>query len=79
MYNIDGLNKKQVALLDKLWNFESLMDVLEFLDTLEGTERKECETLIELLQLAITDADVENCVTFKEANNIIKKFTLGTK
>jgi hypothetical protein len=55
MIEIQGLNPKQMALADIMWAISSQEGVDAFIATLPTAEQRECQTLIELMQLAFMD------------------------
>jgi hypothetical protein len=52
---IEGLNKRQRAIADVLWLMNSKADALRFIASLEPTTRRDAETVIEMMQLAVVD------------------------
>jgi hypothetical protein len=52
---ITGLNKRQRAIADVLWLMNSKADALRFIASLEPQTRKDAETVIEMMQLAVID------------------------
>jgi hypothetical protein len=52
---IQGLNKKQRALADIMWSMDGKEEVMGFIRSLQGQNRKEAETVLELMLLAIWD------------------------
>jgi hypothetical protein len=52
---ITGLNKRQRAIADVLWLMNSKEDALRFIASLEPETRKDAETVIEMMQLAVID------------------------
>jgi len=52
---IEGLNKRQRAIADVLWLMHSKADALRFIASLEPTTRRDAETVIEMMQLAVID------------------------
>jgi hypothetical protein len=52
---INGLNKRQRAIADVLWLMQSKADALRFIASLEPQTRKDAETVIEMMQLAVID------------------------
>jgi hypothetical protein len=52
---ITGLNKRQRAIADVLWLMNSKEDALRFIASLEPKTRKDAETVILMMQLAIID------------------------
>ena len=52
---ITGLNKRQRAIADVLWLMQSKADALRFIASLEPQTRRDAETVIEMMQLAVID------------------------
>jgi len=52
---IQGLNKRQRAIADVLWLMNSKADALRFIASLEPLTRRDAETVIEMMQLAVID------------------------
>jgi hypothetical protein len=52
---IQGLNKRQRAIADVLWMMNSKDDALRFIASLEPKTRRDAETVIEMMQLAVID------------------------
>ena len=69
MITIDGLSPKQMALADIMWAISSKEGVEAFIATLPRAEQRECQSLIELMQLAFMD-EVSNT---QEADRVIKR------
>ena len=72
MIEIQGLNPKQMALADIMWSISSKEGVEAFIATLPTAEKRECKSLIELMQLAFMD-DITDTL---EACVVIDKFML---
>jgi hypothetical protein len=52
---IQGLNKRQRAIADVLWLMNSKADCMRFIASLEPNTRRDAETVIEMMQLAVID------------------------
>jgi hypothetical protein len=52
---IEGLNKRQRAIADVLWMMNTRADALRFIASLEPQTRRDAETVIEMMQLAVID------------------------
>ena len=56
---IDGLTKRQVELLDIMWNcIDTDEEMLEWIDTLEPEEQAEVATLQQMLILEVLDQEM---------------------
>jgi hypothetical protein len=71
---IENLTKAQVEMLDFMWNelgpYEEMND---WLDTLDPADRRQAESLQELILLEAAETLVEQS-KYREANKIINKF-----
>ena len=56
---IEGLNKKQRLLADLIWSFDSKEQVTAFIRTLPAKDRKDAQTITEMMILAFLD-DVDS-------------------
>jgi hypothetical protein len=52
---IEGLNRRQRAIADVLWLMNTKADALRFIASLEPATRRDAETVIEMMQLAVID------------------------
>jgi hypothetical protein len=52
---IQGLNKRQRAIADVLWMMNTREDAERFIASLEPTTRRDANTVVEMMQLAIID------------------------
>ncbi len=77
MIQLVGLTHRQVELLDVLWDLDSAEEVQHFISELSDRDQQECQTLMELLRLELLDQSINLLLSFKEANKVISKFTLG--
>ena len=69
---IEGLNKKQRLLADLIWSMDSKEQVVAFIRTLPPKDRRDAQTITEMMILAFLD-EVES---IDEAQSILKEFTL---
>jgi hypothetical protein len=69
---IEGLNKKQKALAEIMWNMDGKQEVLGFISSLQGNNKQEAQTVLELMLWAIWD----ECEDTQEANQVIQQFRL---
>ena len=72
MIKIEGLSKKQRLLADIIWSFDKREDVLAFVQTLPPKDRRDAQTIVEMMILAFID-EVDNT---DEATEILKGYTL---
>jgi len=73
MITIDGLNKKQVAMLDKLWSLETEKDLHNYVSTLDSQDTHMAQTLVEMIILEAIDTDIANKTDFPEVKDILEK------
>jgi hypothetical protein len=72
-YNIEGLTRKQVALLDIMWTLEDLDQVQNFIKTLPFKDRIEAHGLMTLLTHEALEEILEGVTEFPEVQAIIEK------
>ena len=68
MIEIEGLSKKQRMLADIIWALDSQQQVQTFIASLPQKERREAQTVTELMILAFLD----ECEGVAEAQQVIK-------
>jgi hypothetical protein len=71
-----GLNARQQFLADILWQLEEYDDVQAFIATLPDREACECESIIEMMKLALVEQYAEGMkdqVPLTEAKRLIDK------
>ena len=68
MIEIHGLNKKQRLLADIIWALDSQQQVETFIASLPPKDRKEAETVTQMMILAFFD----ECDSVAEAQQVIK-------
>jgi hypothetical protein len=57
---IEGLNKRQRAMADILWGFNSKDDVLSFIHSLRGQAKLDAQLVMEMMIITICD-EIETC------------------
>lgn len=72
MITIEGLNKKQVAMLDKLWSIDTMEGIKEYRNTLCSEEQHMVDTLMEIIVLEMIDEEIADVDTFPEVEKILK-------
>ena len=71
---IENLTTAQVKMLDFMWyELNSYEDMFDWLDTLNPADRRQAESLQELILLEAAETLVEQS-KYREANKIINKF-----
>lgn len=73
MIEIQGLSPKQMALADIMWAISSKEGVDNFISTLPAVEKRECKSLIELMQLAFIDQCDDTQVASSVIDKILKR------
>jgi hypothetical protein len=69
---IHGLSRKQSALADIIWACDSKENVDSFINSLQGENKKEAQTVFELMSLAVWDAIEEIDPAISELINTYK-------
>lgn len=64
---ITGLTQRQRAIADVLWMMQTREDALRFIASLEPKTRRDAETVIEMMQLAVID----ECETVDESTKAL--------
>lgn len=72
MITIEGLNKKQVAMLDKLWSIDTMEGIKEYRNTLCSEDQHMVDTLMEIIVLEMIDEEIADVDTFPEVEKILK-------
>ena len=67
---LHGLSPKQMALADIMWALQEREAVEAFIATLPQTQRCDCRTIIELMQLAFADEITDT----SEAQELLAQF-----
>ena len=67
MIRIDGLNDKQVKMLDQLWTLDTTDEVLEWLNTLNDEDFKMAVVLQEMVIEAMMEQPAEDDVSMAQS------------
>ena len=67
---IQGLTHKQKALCEIMWDLRERESVEAFIATLPPAQRRDCRTIIELMQLAFVDEITDT----SEAQELLAQF-----
>jgi len=71
---IENLTPEQVEMLDFMWNeLDTYEEMIEWLDALDPVERRQAETLQQLILLESAENLIEES-KYYEANMVINKF-----
>ena len=74
---LDGLGIQQKVLAEILWKLEEWEDVERFLEALPLAERRQCESIIEMMRLELVDTYRRAMgLNNPEANQVIDQFRL---
>ena len=72
MITIDEVTKKQASMLDKLWSFDTMDEVLEWMNTLNTEDQQMADVLMEMIRLEATDLETAEMNSFPEVEKIFK-------
>lgn len=72
-YKIDGLTKKQVALLDIMWTLEDHDSVLNFIRSLPNNDRQQAQSLMTLLIHESMEEWLDGVTEFPDAMEVIER------
>ena len=72
-YNIEGLTKKQVTLLDIMWTLEGEKDVQNFIRSLPPRDRQDAQSLVILLTHEMLEEFLEGVTEFPDAAELIER------
>ena len=72
-YKIDGLTKKQVAILDIMWTLEDQDSVLNFIRSLPDADRMQAQSLMTLLVHEALEEWLEGVTEFPDARTVIEQ------
>jgi len=72
MITIDGVTEKQASMLDKLWSFDTMDEVLKWMDTLNAEDQQMVDVLMEMIRLEATDLETAEMNSFPEVEKILK-------
>ena len=70
---IEGLNKKQRALADIMWGMNGKEEVLSFISSLQGQNKQEAQTVLELMLWAVWD---DCCEITTETKELVDSFRI---
>jgi hypothetical protein len=69
---LENLTEEDVKILDEIWAIETTEELDQHLKTLDAQTLRRTLTLIDLLQLASIDDDVNAMESYPEAENMLK-------
>ena len=70
---LQGLNARQRMLADIMWQLEEYDDVQAFIATLPDREACECESIIEMMRMAIVEQCYDGIQKLDAAKSVIDK------
>lgn len=73
MIRLEGLNKEQVEMLDKIWSIDTFEELEEFRAGLPKFRRQQIDTLMQLIMMEYQEEDLQQMQRFPEAEKIFKK------
>ena len=72
-YNIEGLTKKQVAILDIMWSLDDEQSVENFVRSLPPADRQQAHSLKTLLIHEMLEEWLEGVTEFPDAQAVIER------
>lgn len=72
-YNIEGLTKKQVAILDIMWALDDEQSVENFVRSLPPSDRQQAQSLKTLLIHEVLEEWMEGVTKFPDAMEVIER------
>jgi len=76
-FELQGLNARQQVLADIMWSLEEFEQVQAFIATLPDREACECETIIEMMKMAVVEQvapKFKGKETYLEAQKLLSKY-----
>ena len=72
-FELQGLNARQRMLADIMWQLEEYDDVQAFIATLPDREACECESIIEMMKMAVVEQCYDCIQKLDAAKSVIDK------
>lgn len=72
-FELTGLNARQQVLADIMWQLEEYDDVQAFIATLPDREACECQTIIEMMRMAVVEQCYDGIQNLDAANSVLDK------
>jgi hypothetical protein len=72
-FELHGLNARQQILADIMWQLEEYDDVQAFIATLPDREACECQSIIEMMQMAVVEQCYDGIQNLDAANSVLDK------
>lgn len=73
---IEGLNQKQVEMLNHMWSLDTMEEFDEWTATLNVREAKMADSLQKMILLATLDDHMKQMLSYPDANQLLKQFGL---
>jgi hypothetical protein len=77
MIQLDGLTKRQVELLDMMWEIDDPSDIENFIEVLSDEDQADCRTLMNMIAVVLVDQSVDSLDDYDDATEVLDQFTLG--
>ena len=75
MIQLTGLTRRQVDILNVIWNIDSMEEVEEYISGLQDNDQRECHTLMNLIALELIDQAVEKNNNYSNVLEILDKYS----
>lgn len=72
-FELTGLNARQQILADIMWQLEEYEQVEAFIATLPDREACECQTIIEMMRMAVVEQCYDGIQNLDAANSVLDK------
>jgi hypothetical protein len=72
-FELNGLNARQQVLADIMWQLEEYEQVEAFIATLPDREACECQTIIEMMRMAVVEQCYDGIQNLDAANSVLDK------
>jgi hypothetical protein len=72
-FELQGLNARQQMLADIMWELEEFEQVEAFIATLPDREACECQTIIEMMRMAVVEQCYEGIENLDAAKSVLDK------
>jgi uncharacterized protein YqgQ len=76
-FTLVGLNERQKVLADIMWSLEEYDDVDRFIRSLPKREAQECQSIIEMMKMAIVEQvapTLRDKESYPEAQQVLSKY-----
>jgi hypothetical protein len=73
-FTLEGLTQRQQVLADIMWSLEEYDQVERFIATLPDREACECQTIIEMMKMAVVEQCYDGVQKLDEAKKVLSKY-----